>query len=211
MNIKYNIKSFFKDNLRIAIFLITIALTGYHCYEYFETGNSICFFRIGMYLLLAITTLISSLKVVYVVLIIMALVASYFNHFLNFTSFFVLLLACRMNRRSEGTLLIVYAVNEAIALHLKDCTIIDLLVHITTCAFFYLIYFFVNKPKVLELKEDEETIIKEMADGKLQKEITLYSKNIVKEKLDHAKIRNHLIDTNELITLYRQSHPQSHT
>lgn len=73
--------------------------------------------------------------------------------------------------------------------------------------FFYLIYFFINRPKVLELEEDEELIIKELAKGKLQKEITLYSKNIIKEKIDHAKIRNHIMSTDELVTLYKQSHP----
>lgn len=207
--IKNNIKSFIHDNIRVATFVVTMLLCTYHIYEFIQIDNPICLLRVAMYFLLSLTVVMFNLEVVYIILIVMALIASHFNHFLNYTSFFVLLLACRMNRRSEKMLLLIYGVNEAIALHIQDRTIIDLLTHLTTCTFFYLIYFFVNRPKVLELKEDEEQIIKEMAEGKLQKEITLYSKNIVKEKLDHAKVRNKILSTDELITIYRQSHPQS--
>lgn len=204
-----NIKSFFSDNVRIIACLSSLALCGYHIYQYFLIGNNICFLRIAMYLILSLTIFMFSFKVMYLELIIMSLIASYFNSFINFTQFFVILLACRMYRKSENWLLALYALNESVALMVQGKNISHLIIHLLTCIFFYMIYFFINKPRVLDLKPDEEEIIKQLAAGKLQKQIDLYSKNIIKDKLDHAKDRNHIIDTDELVFLYKQSHPQS--
>lgn len=210
MRVIENIQAFKKDNIRIITFLISLLLTGYHIFQYFITGNGICFLRISIYLIISFVILFLGFNVMYFILIILALLTCYFNSFINFTQFFVLLMACRMNRRSEKWLLAIYGINESIALMVQGKDISHLLIHMLTCVFFYLIYFFINRPKVLDLKPDEEEIIKQLAAGKLQKEITLYSKNVIKDKLDHAKDRNHIIDTNELISLYRQSHLQSH-
>lgn len=206
-----NLKSFKKDNIRIITFLISLLLTAYHVYQYIDTTNPICFLRIGIYVVISLVILILGFSAMYFILIFLALITCYFNSFINFTQFFVLLLACRMYRRSEKWLLAIYVINESVALMIQGKEISHLLIHILTCVFFYLIYFYINKPKVLVLEKDEEEIIRQLADGKLQKEIDLYSKNIIKQKLDFAKVRNHVLSTDELVTLYRQSHPQSHT
>ena len=203
------LKSLFSDNVRIIACLSSLALCGYHVYQYFLIGNNICFLRIAMYLILALTIFMFSFRIMYLELIIMALIASYFNSFINFTQFFVILLACRMYRKSENWLLALYALNESVALMIQGKNISHLIIHLLTCIFFYMIYFFINKPKVLDLKPEEEEIVKQLAAGKLQKQIDLYSKNIIKDKLDHAKDRNHIIDTDELVFLYKQSHSQS--
>lgn len=203
------LKSLFSDNVRIIACLSSLALCGYHVYQYFLIGNNICFLRIAMYLILALTIFMFNFRIMYLELIIMSLVASYFNSFINFTQFFVILLACRMYRKSENWLLALYALNESVALMIQGKNISHLIIHLLTCVFFYMIYFFINKPKVLDLKPDEEEIVKQLAAGKLQKQIDLYSKNIIKDKLDHAKDRNHIIDTDELVFLYKQSHSQS--
>lgn len=211
MSIKENVKTVFSDKVRFLILISTLLLTCYHIYQFFTTDNPICILRISIYVILSLVILLFNTKGMYFALIILSLVTSYFNYFVNFTQFFVLLIACRMNRKSEKWLLGVYALNESVALMLQNKDISHLIIHALTCFFFYMAYFYVNKPKKLVLLTDEEEIIKQLAEGKLQKEITLYSKNIIKEKLDHAKIRNHVIDTNELVTLYRQSHTQSHS
>ena len=211
MSIKENVKTVFSDKVRFLILISTLLLTCYHIYQFFTTDNPICILRISIYVILSLIILLFNTKGMYFALIILSLVTSYFNSFVNFTQFFVLLIACRMNRKSEKWLLGVYALNESVALMLQNKDISHLIIHALTCFFFYMAYFYVNKPKKLVLLTDEEEIIKQLAEGKLQKEITLYSKNIIKEKLDHAKIRNHVIDTNELVTLYRQSHTQSHS
>ena len=203
------LKSLFSDNVRIIACLSSLALCGYHVYQYFLIGNNICFLRIAMYLILALTIFMFSFRIMYLELIIMALIASYFNSFINFTQFFVILLACRMYRKSENWLLALYALNESVALMIQGKNISHLIIHLLTCIFFYMIYFFINKPKVLDLKPDEEEIVKQLAAGKLQKQIDLYSKNIIKDKLDHAKDRNHIIDTEKLVFLYKQSPTQS--
>lgn len=207
MSVRENIKSFKNDTIRIITFLISLLLTGYHIFQYFTTGNEICFLRIAIYAIISLVILLLGFKVMYLILILLSLLTCYFNSFVNFTQFFVILMACRMNRRSEKWLLAIYGINESIALMIQGKDISHLLIHMLTCTFFYLIYFFINRPKILELKPDEEEIIKQLAAGKMQKEIDLYSKNVIKDKLDHAKDRNHIIDTNELISIYRQSHP----
>lgn len=206
MKIKENIKSFFTDKIRVISFLLSLFLCFYHVWQYIEFQALNIILRVIMYGVFSFTILIFGLRFLYYTLIIMSLLACYFNSFMNWTSFFVLLLACRMNRSSEKWLLAIYALNESFALIYQGKGIDELVIHITTAAFFYLIYFFINKPKQLILKPDEEEIIKQLAEGKMQKEIDLYSKNVIKDKIDHALIRNHLIDKNELINLYRQSH-----
>lgn len=206
MKIKDNIKSFRKDTVRIITFLISLLLTGYHVYQYIELQNPICFLRIGIYGFISLIILFLGFSAMYFILIFLALLTCYFNSFINFTQFFVLLLACRMNRKSEKWLLALYSINESVALMVQGKNISHLLIHLLTCVFFYLIYFYINKPKVLDLKEDEEEIVKQLAQGKLQKQIDLYSKNTIKDKLDHAVDRNHLLNSDELVFLYRQAH-----
>lgn len=116
MDIKCNIKSFFSDNVRILICLTTLALCGYHIYQYITMDNPICILRIVMYGIISLSVFMLGLTSTYLVLIVLALISSYFNSFVNFTGFFVILLACRMNRRSEKWLLGIYAINESIAL-----------------------------------------------------------------------------------------------
>lgn len=206
MFIRNNLKSFKSDNIRIITFLISLLLTGYHIYQYILYENPLCFLRITIYGIISLIILSLGFGAMYFVLIFLALLTCYFNSFVNFTQFFVLLLACRMNRKSEVWLLVIYGINESIALMVQGKEISHLLIHLLTCIFFYLIYFYINKPKTLILEKDEEEIIKELASGKLQKEIDLFSKNIITQKLDHAKIRNNILSTDELVTLYKQSH-----
>lgn len=206
MKIKNNLHSFKNDFIRVLAFLTSIALCGYHVWQYIQFDSPMCILRIVIYGITSLTILLLGMKALYFILIVLVLLASYFNSFVNFTGFFVVLLACRMNRRSEYWLLAIYGINESVALMYQGKDISHLLIHLLTCLFFYVIYFYVNKPKALELKEDEEAIIKELAAGKLQKEIDIYSKNIIKEKLDHAKVRNHIASTEELVMIYKQSH-----
>ena len=114
MHIRDSLKSLKKDNVSIASLIVTILLCGYHIFEFFEIDNVVCLFRVGVYAILSLIIMFYNLKVMYVTLIVIALVASYFNHFLNFTSFFVLLLACRMYRKSETMLLVIYGINTEI-------------------------------------------------------------------------------------------------
>ena len=164
-----NVKSFKNENIRIVTFLISLLLTGYHVFQYIDTGNPICFLRIAIYGVISLAVLLLGFSAMYFILIFLALLTCYFNSFINFTQFFVLLLACRMYRKSENWLLALYALNESVALMIQGKNISHLIIHLLTCVFFYMIYFFINKPKVLDLKPDEEEIVKQLAAGKLQK------------------------------------------
>lgn len=106
-----NVKSFKNDNIRIVTFFISLLLTGYHVFQYIDTGNPICFLRIAIYGVISLAVLLLGFSAMYYILIFLALLTCYFNSFINFTQFFVLLLACRMNRNSEKWLLPIYCIN----------------------------------------------------------------------------------------------------
>lgn len=57
--------------------------------------------------------------------------------------------------------------------------------------------------KPLNLEPDEEKIISELAKGKLQKEIDLFSHVTISKKLKEARERNNCISTDELVTKYK--------
>ena len=63
--------------------------------------------------------------------------------------------------------------------------------------------FSVHVPEKLNLTEDEKSILKEMADGKKQKEIDLFSQPTITTKLKNARERNLCTSTNELVYKYK--------
>lgn len=190
-----------KENIYIII--ITFLLVGIHTVQYILSGYSFpILLRVVMYAIFGLSVLFIGKKALYIDLIIFSLIAAYFNSFINFTSFFVILMSCRIYRQTESWVLMLYAINQSIAMMVQNYEISHLIIHFLTCAFFYIIYFYINKPKLLDLTEDERAILEEMKNGKLQKEITLFSKNIVTKKLQDAKTRNHIATTEELLAKY---------
>jgi hypothetical protein len=88
-----------------------------------------------------------------------------------------------------------------IALLVQDKEITHLLIHFATCAFFYVVYFYINDNK-LNLTEDEIKILEELKEKKMLKCCDSFSKNILTQKLKQARDRNG-IDTNaELLARY---------
>lgn len=197
------IKELLKNKDRLYLVIITLCLTAYHTWQYVMSGYRLnALLRVVMYLVFAVTTFFLGKKALYTNLIIFALVASYFNSFINFTSFFVILLSCRINRKTETKLLILYAVNESIALMIQHYEISHLIIHALTCLFFYQIYFYINKPAGLELTEDEIKILEELNEKKLMKACTSFSKNTMTQKLQEARKRNNISTNAELLAEY---------
>lgn len=64
--------------------------------------------------------------------------------------------------------------------------------------------FAINKPTALNLTKDEIDILKELAKGKLQKEIGLFSEQTITHKIKSARERNMCSSTGELVEKFKQ-------
>ncbi|MBR6552702.1 MAG: hypothetical protein IKT89_07675 [Clostridia bacterium] len=202
MNIKDNLVMLKTDKTRLLISVLTFCLAIFHSYQFVSSDYNLnCLLRICIYFTGSVSIAFFGRKALFVVLIITSLVASYFNSFVNFNSFFVILLSCKLYKKTEKYLLIIYVINEIIALIIQDKEITHLLIHFITCAFFYVIYFYVNDKK-LNLTDDEIKILEELREKKMLKCCDSFSKNILTQKLKQARDRNG-IDTNaELLAQY---------
>lgn len=64
--------------------------------------------------------------------------------------------------------------------------------------------FSINKPTALNLTDDEKLILTELAKGKLQKEIGLFSEQTITHKVKSARERNLCNSTGELVEKFKQ-------
>lgn len=202
MSIKSNFASLKNDKSRLILCLLTLFLTVLHVCQFINSNYNLnCLLRICIYFLGVIGIALFGKKALFVVLIVSSLVASYFNSFVNFNSFFVILLSCRLYRKTEKYLLLIYVVNEIVALIIQDKQITHLIIHLLTCMFFYVIYFYVNE-KTLKLTNDEVKILQELKEKKMLKCCDSFSKNILTQKLKIARERNNIDTTAELLAMF---------
>lgn len=202
MNIKDNLVMLKTDKTRLLISVLTFCLAIFHSYQFVSSDYNLnCLLRVCIFFAGSVSIVFLGRQALFVVLIVTSLVASYFNSFVNFNSFFVVLLSCRLYRKTEKWVLFLYVINEMIALLVQDKEITHLLIHFATCAFFYVVYFYINDNK-LNLTEDEIKILEELKEKKMLKCCDSFSKNILTQKLKQARERNG-IDTNaELLARY---------
>lgn len=132
----------------------------------------------------------------------------YVNNFYNYATIFFMLIAIGANPKIKKIAPWFYITNVIISFSMKNLNIIAFLIHIVYIYMFYtkISYVFaVNKPQVLNLTEDERKILEELAKGKMQKEIDLFSQQTISLKLKHARERNMIDTTNELIMKFKDS------
>ena len=101
----------------------------------------------------------------------------------------------------------IYIVNVVISFSLKRLDIIAFLIHVVYVYMFQIkmnYVFAIHKPTALNLTEDEKAILTELAKGKLQKEIVLFSEQTITHKLKNARERNMCSSTGELVEKFRQ-------
>ena len=100
----------------------------------------------------------------------------------------------------------IYLVNVVISFSLKRLDIVAFLIHIVYIFMFQIkmnYVFAINKPDKLNLTDDEKAILSELAKGKLQKEIGLFSEQTITHKLKNARERNMCNSTAELLSKYK--------
>lgn len=129
----------------------------------------------------------------------------YINSFYNYATIFFMLIAIGAHPKLRKVAPWVYFVNVVISYTLKRLGIIPFLIHITYIAMFSIktkYIFAVNKPSKLNLTDDERLILNELLEGKMQKEIELYSQQTITAKIKNARERNMCDTTSTLLAKY---------
>lgn len=131
----------------------------------------------------------------------------YVNMFYNYATIFFMLIAIGANPKLKKFAPWIYLINVVISFSIKRLDIVAFLIHIVYVFMFQIkmnYVFAINKPEKLNLTKDEIDILKELAKGKLQKEISLFSEQTITHKIKSARERNMCSSTGELVEKFKQ-------
>lgn len=196
-----------------ALCLIFLLLAIFHIAYSFFTEHTQCYVRCGFCLLIVLSTVIFLRPGFAITLLAYAYTLVYFNTFFNYTSYICVLIACRCMPKIKIPALILYAIDIFILFAVKQIHILALGTHILNCLVFYIaitIFFIAKNPAAVEkltLTEDETTVLRELASGKLQKQIEQFSVNTVTKLLKTAMERNNCRTKNELLNKFIKENP----
>lgn len=140
-------------------------------------------------------------------LMIYACVLVYINNFYNYATIFFMLVAVGADPKLKKIAPFVYLLNVFIAFTMKRFGITPFSIHLVYCLMFYTkigYVFAIHKPETLNLIQDEKNILEELAKGKMQKEIDLFSQQTISGKLKNARERNLLETTTDLVIKYKE-------
>lgn len=200
------------DRLLFSIFLIHLLLAFFHFSYSFYTANpqTQCFIRAGFCAGIAIATLLFLRAGFSVSILLYACVLLYFNNFFNYTSFLFVLFAIYATPKLQKTALMLYSICVFVIFGVKGYAIMTLGIHGLNCFLFYACarYLFAAVPHItLLLTDDERTVLEELAQGKLQKQIEDFSPNTVTKLLKNAQERNKCSTKTELLHRYIKENP----
>lgn len=210
LSIKKKYQILKSDRVLSAILLIHLLLAFFHLAYSFYTEHAQCYVRGGFCLFIFLCTFLFLRKGFSFSILCYACVLLYFNNFFNYTSFLFVLFAIYCTPKIRNFALIVYALNVFIALAIKDCAILTLGIHAMNCVLFYCCakYLFAAvTPTTLLLTDDERSILQELAEGKLQKQIDLFSQNTITKMIKRAMERNLCKTKAELLHRYIKENP----
>lgn len=196
------------DSELLKIFLLHILLIGLHFYEY--KTNSIEYYwyiRAGGCGVISLFIFLFGRKGLSYGLMLFSCTLVYVNNFYNYATIFFVLIAVGANPKLKKFAPWIYLINVVVSFSLKKLDIIAFLIHIVYVFMFQIkinYVFAINKPEKLNLTEDEKLILAELAKGKLQKEIDLFSEQTITHKLKNARERNMCNSTGELVEKFKQ-------
>lgn len=130
--------------------------------------------------------------------------------FNNFSALLCLFMAIMVYPKIKNFCMIGYLVCTAISFALNTEPMYLYLIHLTRAMWLFVIYEFIiyanytRKPIIFTA--DEQTIIKQLADGKFIKEVDIncYSERTIRRRLEDAMRRNNVKSKEELIELYKK-------
>ena len=198
------------DKQLTLIMLLHIVLIGLHVYEnYVGSIEYYWYLRAGGCAVISLGILCFGRKGLAYGLMIFSCVLVYVNNFYNYATIFFMLIAIGANPKLKKVAPWIYLINVFIAFSMKRFGITPFLIHIVYCVMFYTkigYVFSIHKPETLNLTHDEKMILEELAKGKLQKEIDLYSQQTISGKLKNARERNLLETTADLVQKFKKEY-----
>lgn len=204
--IKQNVELLRNDSELLKIFLLHIFLIGLHFYEYKTSCIEYYWYlRAGGCGVISLFIFLFGRKGLSYGLMLFSCSLVYVNNFYNYATIFFVLIAVGANPKLKKFAPWIYLINVVVSFSLKKLDIIAFLIHIVYVFMFQIkinYVFAINKPEKLNLTEDEKLILAELAKGKLQKEIDLFSEQTITHKLKNARERNMCSSTAELLTKY---------
>lgn len=198
-----------KNDKKLAlIFLLHLLLIGLHFYEY-KVGEIEYhwYLRAGGCAVISFCIFFFGRKGLAYGLTVFACALVYINNFYNYATIFFILIAMGANPKLKLIAPVIYLVNVFIAYSQRRYGITPFIIHLVYCVMFFIkigYVFAIHKPEKLNLTDDEKLILNELAKGKLQKEIDLYLQQTISAKLKHARERNLIETTAELVTKYKE-------
>lgn len=194
------------DKHLLHIFLLHLLLIALHFYEYKTSSIEYYWYlRAGGCGLISFFIFLFGRKGLAYGLLIFSCSLVYVNNFYNYATIFFMLIAIGANPKLKNIAPWIYLANVVVSFSLKRLDIVAFLIHIVYVFMFQkkMNYVFaINKPTALNLTDDEKAILSELAKGKLQKEIDLFSEQTITHKLKNARERNMCNSTAELLSKY---------
>lgn len=206
MKLRQRIELLKNDKKLALIFLLHLFLIGLHVYEnYVGLLEYHWYLRAGGCAVISLCIFLFGRKGLSYGLMIFACALVYINNFYNYATIFFMLIAIGANPKIRKIAPWVYLVNVFIAYSQKKLGITPFLIHVIYCVMFHIkmdYVFETHRPDKLNLTEDEKKILDELASGKLQKEIDLFSQPTITQKLKNARERNLCETTADLLAKY---------
>lgn len=202
-----------KNDKQLAlIMLLHIVLIGLHVYEW-KVGDIeyYWYLRAGGCGLIALFIFLFGRKGLAWSLVIFACTLVYINNFYNYASIFFMLVAMGADPKLRKIAPWIYLVNVFIAYTMKRLGITPFMIHLIYCVMFYTkmnYVFAIHKPEKLNLTDSERQILDLKLQGKMQKEIDLYSPQTITAKMKSARERNLCETTEELMAKYAKEKEQ---
>ena len=194
------------DKQLLLIMLLHIVLIGLHVYEW-KVGDIeyYWYLRAGGCGVIALFIFLCGRKGLALSLVIFACTLVYINNFYNYATIFFMLVAMGADPKLRKIAPWIYLVNVFVAYTMKRLGITPFMIHLIYCVMFYTkmnYVFAIHKPEKLNLTDSERQILDLKLQGKMQKEIDLYSPQTITAKMKSARERNLCETTEELMAKY---------
>lgn len=214
--LRANFKRLSGDPLLWQSCVFNLILCACMSFFYIDSGKRVEPFIYALYFLaFVISVFFFGRKCLPVLFLVYAAGATQDTAFINCTVFFILIFMSWLFPKWKIPMFFIYALEIVVVCFRHDKTVFHLLAHFSFCIIFY---FFSNlvKDKIvkqaykdisgqieeLKLEEKEEIIVRQLAEGKLMKEITDFSKNTKSKYLHSAMERNDCKTAEELAARY---------
>ena len=200
------------DKQLLLIMVLHIVLIGLHVYEW-KVGDIeyYWYLRAGGCALISLGIFLFGRKGLAWSLVVFACTLVYINNFYNYATIFFMLVAMGADPKLRKVAPWIYLVNVFVAYTMKRLGITPFMIHLIYCVMFYTkmnYVFAIHKPEKLNLTDSERQILDLKLQGKMQKEIDLYSPQTITAKMKSARERNLCETTEELMAKYAKEKEQ---